>query len=66
MGQIVDASSESSSGSDTSMQLHTSISLVLLNQTVPLSIPLPVMILKTGFQICHGKLRHGQPTHYIK
>ena len=38
-------SAESSSGGGTSMQLHTSMSLVVLSQTVPLNIPLPVMIL---------------------
>ena len=42
----------------------TSMSLVVLRQTVPLSVPLPVMIVKTGFQICHGKLKHDPPTHY--
>ena len=41
------------------------MSLVLLCLTVPLSIPLP-MILKTGFQICHGMLKHDQPTGYTK
>ena len=43
-------SSESSSSSDKSMQLHTSMSLVVLSQTVTPSIPRPVMILKTAFR----------------
>ena len=33
------------------MQLHTSMSLVVLSLTVPLSIPLPGMIPKTGILI---------------
>ena len=36
----------------TSMQRYAFMSLVVLRQTFTLSIPLPVMILKTGFQIC--------------
>ena len=39
-------------GSDTSRQLHTYMSLVVLTQTVHPSIPLQLLILKTGFQIC--------------
>ena len=38
--------SECSLGSDTSMQLYSSMSTVVQGQTVPLSIPLPVIILK--------------------
>ena len=56
------ASSESSSGSNTSLPLHIPMSPVVLSQTVPLRIPLPVMILMTSFQICHGKQsRKRQP-----
>ena len=53
-------------GSDHTCNSNTSMSLVVLSQTVPMSIPLPMMIQKTGFQICHGKLKHDQPTHYSK
>ena len=45
-------------------QLHISMSLVVVCQTVPLSILLLVMIPKTGFQICHGMLKYDQLTRY--
>ena len=44
----------------------TSMSIVVLSQTSPLSIPLTVMITKTGFQICYGILKHDQPSHCNK
>ena len=51
-------------GSDTSMQLHTYMSLVVLTQIVHPSIPLQLMILKTGFQICLVIKKRDPPTHY--
>ena len=41
-------------------QLHTSMSLLVLSRTAPLTILLPVMIPMTRFQICHGMLKHDQ------